>query len=352
MNHNRSKSLLVASLGIAAVVVLSLFALEKWTLQGKRKWLETVVATNRQLTPDQIRAQLQSTLLSNRDIVIPILMRDLRRQPTFFDAAGRWITANSFNLWRWRPSREAEDVRTRAASLLGQLGTNAEIASPQLWSNLHRALDRQPNGREARQIAMALILIHRNHPESLTELISLTNFQRIELIGTLLWTSVEPTNSLALKSLQRLLSLDPQMYSSLIETAEVLERLGPFAALAASDLKLALAKSYLDWPLSGLARMAHATWRADGNPDLALQVLRRSWLEFEQERKAANQETNRAEISSGALDGVYEVVRRLGSIPEVAREIRPLLTSLPPNSPGIREALKCLEPVPGIVSIP
>jgi hypothetical protein len=89
--------------------------------------------------------------------------------------------------------------------------------------------------------------------------------------------------------------------------------------------------------MPALARFAHALWKAEGRADMAVQVFDRATNEI-----ALATSEDRPELENSLI----ELATRLGSIPEFAARIKPVILAST-NGPLFRardEILGCLEP--------
>ncbi len=348
----RKTILLVAliSFAVGGIVTRQLLANRKH--QDLEYWVHALHPEGPDTTTDQLRARQKAFLLEHQDVAIPYLIQDLHRQDSTVEALHRWAVSQGWGRFAgWLEVRKPSSAyRTEASVALRLLGTNSRPALPALWqcySNATR-LGWGPFYREMLSMAATLAVLDGTHHETVSILSQMTNSGRAmeRIPGWVISAAFEPTHTSAVESLRRELQPDQESALPALTASQMIGDIGPPAAPLTPLVRAAIARTYLSWPLTGLAVASHRLWLADGDPQLALQVVRRAWSEFTQQLGANTPPKDAGPSTENARASIYELARRLGSIPEVARELRPLIDSMPASDKDRDAALRCLEPIP------
>ncbi len=338
-------------LSAAALLVAAVVVQQRTQAQHRRyvdQWVHERSRVNRQATPEQNNERIRDALLKEETTVIPLLLEDLRRADSYTEFIWRWVQSNGLGRYvPWlRANNHADTYRIQATLSLRLLGTNGLPALPTLWESFDHITFRSGDA-ELTETALTLAMLAGQRSETVSRLGRLTNHgnPKIQLEGWVLTAALNPSNSIAREEVRRRLMPAEETPIPAFTTSYILGELGPPGASLAPMVRLAVAKTYLSWPVPGLARAAHSLWRADGNPDLALQVVHRVWQEFIQQLQPGEQPSDAGTITGNSRSTFYQIATVLGSIPEVAKEMRPLLMSMPTRDPERDVALRCLEPV-------
>lgn len=314
---------------------------DQWRSMGQASW-------DWQVTPEQRYAEFQQFFHDRREWIVPHLMDDLLQRDSFLDRFVRTNKVGWLNFLVRRTlffggntRRSASVLREKARIALRYLGTNAEPAIPILLgeSQIPTTGGENPEA-EAISTLTTLIILGQTPPAVIQTARLLTNSVRIaNQVGSLVvLVAASPTDSIPRETLRQVLLTTNLPVIRCIPALAVMENLGPLAAPAAPILKAAVAKSYLDWPLTALNRAAHAIWAANGDAELAVQAAERTWAEYDQNRASG--------LDTDSLNAVSGTLQTLGSIPEVAEKMLPRILTLP-EGPVRAQALKFLEPIPG-----
>jgi hypothetical protein len=348
----RQTTLLVAltSFAIGAIVTRQLASgrrhqdLDFWVHEHRREGLNS--------TPDRLRARQKAFLLDHRDEAIPYLLRDLHRQDSAIELFHRWMLSRGWGRFAgwFQPIKSSSEYRNEAAVSLRLLGAHGRPAIPALWqcySNATR-LGWGPYHLEMMSMATTLAVLDGTNQETVSVLSQMTNSSRAmeRIPGWVIAASFGPTHGWAVDSLRKELMPDQESALPALTASQWIGDIGPPAAHLTPLVRSAIARTYLSWPLTGLAVAAHRLWLADGDPQLALQVVRRAWTEFTQQLDGHIPPKDAGPNTEYTRASLYELAWRLGSIPEVARELRPLIDSLPASDPDREAALRCLEAIP------
>lgn len=335
-------------LSAAALLVGGVVVQQRIRAQHRRyvdQWVHERSHVNLQETPEQNAARIRDALLKDESNVIPLLLEDLRRSDSYMEVIWRWVQSNGLGRYaRWlRGDNQAGTYRIQAAMALRLLGTHALPALPTLWENFDRITSRSGDG-ELTETALTLAVLAGQRSETLSRLGRLTNHgnPKIQLEGWVFIAVLNPSNSIARDEVRQRLMPAEESPIPALNTSYILGELGASGASMAPMVRMAVAKTYFSWPVPGLARAAHSLWKADGNPDLALQVFHRVWQEFIQQMPPGEQPADAGPGTDNSRNTVYQVAMVLGSIPEVAKEMRPLLLSMPTRDPEREVAIRCL----------
>lgn len=347
MKLNRFRiAILVIAVAMLVTGVVVQQSIRKEQRRYVDQWVHERNRVNLQATPEQNNARIRDALLMKEATVIPLLLRDLRRADSSMEIFWQWVQSKGLDRYApWlRVNDQAGTGRIEAALAFRLLGSHGLPAVPSLWENFDRSRSRGGD-RELIETAITLAVLAGDQPETESRLGCLTNHghPKIQLEGWVLAAAMNPSNSIAREEVRRRLMPDEETPIPALNTSYVLGELGKTGASLAPMVRLAVAKTYLSWPVPGLARAAHSLWRADGNPDLALQVAHRVWQEFVQQLQPGQRPADAGPFTDDSRNGIYQVAMILGSIPEVAKEMCPLLMSMPAKDTNRAVALKCLE---------
>ena len=347
----RQTTLLVAlvSFAIGGIVTRQLLAKRKH--QELEFWVHTHHWEGLDATADQFQARQKAFLLEHRDAALPYLIRELQRQDSTIEVVHRWMLSRGWGRFAgWLEPRKLSSIaRSEAAGSLRLLGTNSQPALSALWQCYSNATSRGwgPYYREMLSMATTLAVLDGTHLETVSILSQMTNSSRAmeRIPGWVIAASFGPNNTSAVESLRKELMPDPDSALPALTASQMIGDIGPPAAHLTPLVRTAIARTYLSWPLTGLAVASHRLWLADGDPQLALQVVRRAWSEFTQRLDADTPPKNAGPITEMDRASIYELARWLGSIPEVAQELRPLILSMPDADKDRETALRCLDPI-------
>ena len=338
-------------LGAAALLMAWVVVQQRVRARQRRyvnQWVHERSRMDSNATREQNEARIRAALIREEKTVIPLLLEDIQRAEPYDEVIWRWLSSKGLGRYlQWlRRNETASPYRIEAIKALRLMGTNGLSALPTLWQHFDRSTA-GIYGAEINETALTLAVLAGHLPETASRLGQLTNDRHAELqlTGWILTAALIPSNSVAHEEIRWRLTPAEETPIPALDTSLVLGELGASGASVAPMVRAAIAKSYLSWPLFGLARVAHALWRADGNPDFALQSVHRAWQEFSRQLQPDEQPADAGPITDISRSTIYQMAKELGSIPEVAKEMRPLLMSMPTSDPEREVALKCLEPV-------